>query len=138
NWYREDGTTSVGTGVALSGAQTGESYVCEVLLDEALSQQYETPQTQRFTVGESDATITFQLIAKVQIPQITVTGQVTDQEGAPLSGASIVVTALTGETLASAQSNGDGQFTLTDIPAHTARLRITLDGYYSKTLSLPL
>lgn len=138
NWYREDGTTSVGTGVALSGAQTGENYVCEVLLDEALSQQYETPQTQRFTVGESDATITFQLIAKVQIPQITVTGQVTDQEGTPLSGASIVVTALTGETLASAQSNGDGQFTLTDIPAHTARLRITLDGYYSKTLSLPL
>ncbi len=136
HWYGEDGITAAGNGTTLSGVQTGAVYVCEAVLEDALSGQYETPQRQTVTVGEADQTVTFQLTAREVIPQITVAGQVTDQAGLPLAGAAVTLTNPEGDALTSALTDEDGGFTLTDVPAQTARLRIALEGYYSKNLSL--
>ena len=137
NWYEAGGTTPAGTGAVLSGAAAEADYVCEVLLGGELLEQYEQPARQTVPAGTEDAAITFTLTQREQTPVVSVSGQVQDQDGNPLPGAQVTATLADGETQ-SAQTGTDGSFALAELPAQSVRLQIRLDGYYSKTLVLPL
>ena len=137
NWYQADGTTHAGTGDTLSGAQPESAYICEVVLGESLLEQYEQPARQTVPAGTEDAAITFTLTQREQTPVVSVSGQVQDQAGNPLPGAQVMATLADGEVRTD-QTGPDGSFALAELPAQSVRLQIRLDGYYSKTLVLPL
>lgn len=72
---------------------------------------------------------TFPVVATAQTGAATVTGILTDQSGAPVSGAVVVV--LNEATLAthSAQSNGSGAYLLTSLPVGTYVISANLTGF---------
>lgn len=137
NWYEAGGTTPAGTGAVLSGAAAEADYVCEVLLGGELLEQYEQPARQTVPAGTEDTAITFTLTQREQTPVVSVSGQVQDEAGNPLSGVQVTATLADGEVRTD-QTGPDGSFALAELPAQSVRLQIRLDGYYSKTLVLPL
>ena len=112
-------------------------YICEVVLGESLLEQYEQPARQTVPAGTEDTAITFTLTQREQTPVVSVSGQVQDEAGNPLSGVQVTATLADGEVRTD-QTGPDGSFALAELPAQSVRLQIRLDGYYSKTLVLPL
>jgi hypothetical protein len=66
----------------------------------------------------------------------TVNGQVTDESGAPISGATVVVESDAAASGADAATNADGNFSLTNIAAGTVRLTISATGFAARTLAV--
>lgn len=127
-WYQEgeDGETPVGTGAVLTGALTDCAYLCEIVLDDTLLEQYVQPERQRIDAGTTDATLTFTL---EKIPTVTVTGRILDRDGNAIAGASVSA----GQNCAT-QSGADGSFVLPEVSVDGAIVSVGKDGYYSKTV----
>ena len=127
-WYQEGetGETQVGTGAVLTGALTDCAYLCEIVLNDTLLEQYVQPERQRIDAGTADATLTFTL---EKLPTVTVTGRILDRDGHAIAGASVSA----GQNCAT-YSGTDGSFVLPEVSVDGAVVSVGKDGYYSKTV----
>ena len=122
----------LGYGSVLTPPEVGQNYTCTVTLDDALLALYQNPAP--VTVTSSANTAETVKLTLGELEKTTVTGKVTDGNGALLAGASVTLSqTVNGLTLSNGPvfSDENGVFTL-DVPAAAGSLRVSHDGYITE------
>ena len=124
NWYEKGSQTIIGRGGVLHSAEQGKEYEYEIILKEALCFDYNTPARGTAVIGDH-CEVTLEALDSV-----TVSGSVTDENGA-VPTAAIRVTQLMGDytrNIDASLNNGAFTFTAPNVPT---AVYITSDGYYT-------
>ncbi len=138
-WFKEGSHLVLAEGTTLHSAEPGKTYEYQILLDESLGMDYAEPARQTITVAEDreeDLTLSHDLLP---IPDITVTGTLTDSNGKPLSGVTVVSTQLlNGKYTRTEETKTDenGVYSLTVAKVDKGTLSFSLFGYYDKSVTL--
>ena len=103
----------------------------EVALGEELAFQYQTPGVQTVELTDTVTTLECQL---QPLPQVTLTGAVTDAEGEPLKQASVTISQSAGIYEKTQRENlpvdSDGSFSI-QLPVLETTVTAEMDGYYT-------
>ncbi len=137
-WYEKGSGAVIATGATLSGAEEDKTYEYRIVLNNTLGTVYLSPARQEVTVYEESPNPLQVTYTLERIPEITVTGQVTDGNGAPLAGVTVIAEQLVNGTHAKTEqvlTDEDGVYSLT-LARVDATLRLSVFGYYNKTASL--
>ena len=134
-WYEENGSAPVATGTPVTLADASKTYECRLVLGSELAGQYQAPAAQRLTPEDGDLIVfTLQPYAQGQL-----SGRVVDGDGAPIAGAQIEITQITGEQDPSVQTvtaAGDGSFAA-QVRNVLTSVAVRADGYYSAGRQIP-
>ncbi len=138
NWYEEGTEEPIAQGLHLYTAVKGKTYEYEILLDENLGGAYLEPLRRKITVAEDQEGALEVACALERIPDITVTGRLTDGEGNALAGATVTSTQILNNKyikVLQAETDQNGDYTLT-LARADATLQFTMPEYYNKTVTL--
>lgn len=136
-WY-ENGERLSASGGSIGVDGDTQALTYEVALGEELAFQYQTPAAQTVELTGTVTTLECQL---QPLPQVTVTGAVTDAEGKPLPGASVTISQSAGIYEKTQRENlpvdSDGSFSI-QLPVLETTVTAEMDGYYTRSRTVPL
>lgn len=136
-WY-ENGERLSASGGSIGVDGDTQALTYEVALGEELAFQYQTPGVQTVELTDTVTTLECQL---QPLPQVTVTGAVTDAEGKPLPGASVTISQSAGIYEKTQRENlpvdSDGSFSI-QLPVLETTVTAEMDGYYTRSRTVPL
>lgn len=136
-WY-ENGERLNASGGSIGVDAETQALTYEVALGEELAFQYQTPGAQTVELTDTVTTLECQL---QPLPQVTVTGAVTDAEGKPLPGASVTISQSAGIYEKTQRENlpvdSDGSFSI-QLPVLETTVTAEMDGYYTRSRTVPL
>lgn len=134
-WYENGERLSASGGSIGVDAET-QALTYEVALGEELAFQYQTPGAQTVELTDTVTTLECQL---QPLPQVTVTGAVTDAEGKLLPGASVTISQSAGIYEKTQQENlpveSDGSFSI-QLPVLETTVTAEMDGYYTRSRTI--
>lgn len=134
-WY-ENGERLSASGGSIGVDGDTQALTYEVALGEELAFQYQTPGVQTVELTDTVTTLECQL---QPLPQVTVTGAVTDAEGKPLPGASVTISQSAGIYEKTQQENlpveSDGSFSI-QLPVLETTVTAEMDGYYTRSRTI--
>ncbi|MBQ6831684.1 MAG: leucine-rich repeat protein [Oscillospiraceae bacterium] len=135
NWYIPEESTPIATGTVLSNLETG-TYEYEIIVDPSLVFTYIQPQ--RGSVDYEGGTVDIEQILE-SVGQVQISGIVTNQEGAPIKGATLCLTQVSCNTerTVTATTAADGSYAL-DVYAVAVSGTLSASGYYSRAVNLNL
>ena len=136
-WY-ENGERLSASGGSIGVDGDTQALTYEVALGEELAFQYQTPGVQTVELTDTVTTLECQL---QPLPQVTVTGAVTDAEGEPLPQASVTISQSAGIYEKTQRENlpvdSDGSFSI-QLPVLETTVTAEMDGYYTRSRTVPL
>lgn len=136
-WY-ENGERLSASGGSIGVDGDTQALTYEVALGEELAFQYQTPGVQTVELTDTVTTLECQL---QPLPQVTVTGAVTDAEGEPLKQASVTISQSAGIYEKTQRENlpvdSDGSFSI-QLPVLETTVTAEMDGYYTRSRTVPL
>ena len=136
-WY-ENGERLSASGGSIGVDGDTQALTYEVALGEELAFQYQTPGVQTVELTDTVTTLECQL---QPLPQVTLTGAVTDAEGEPLPQASVTISQSAGIYEKTQQENlpveSDGSFSI-QLPVLETTVTAEMDGYYTRSRTVPL
>ncbi len=134
-WY-ENGERLNASGGSIGVDAETQALTYEVALGEELAFQYQTPGAQTVELTDTVTTLECQL---QPLPQVTVTGAVTDAEGKLLPGASVTISQSAGIYEKTQQENlpveSDGSFSI-QLPVLETTVTAEMDGYYTRSRTI--
>lgn len=134
-WY-ENGERLSASGGSIGVDGDTQALTYEVALGEELAFQYQTPGVQTVELTDTVTTLECQL---QPLPQVTVTGAVTDAEGKPLPGASVTISQSAGIYEKTQRENlpvdSDGSFSI-QLPVLETTVTAEMDGYYTRSRTI--
>lgn len=134
-WY-ENGERLSASGGSIGVDGDTQALTYEVSLGEELAFQYQTPAAQTVELTDTVTTLECQL---QPLPQVTVTGAVTDAEGKPLPGASVTISQSAGIYEKTQRENlpvdSDGSFSI-QLPVLETTVTAEMDGYYTRNRTI--
>lgn len=136
-WY-ENGERLSASGGSIGVDGDTQALTYEVSLGEELAFQYQTPAAQTVELTGTVTTLECQL---QPLPQVTLTGAVTDAEGEPLKQASVTISQSAGIYEKTQRENlpvdSDGSFSI-QLPVLETTVTAEMDGYYTRSRTVPL
>lgn len=136
-WY-ENGERLNASGGSIGVDAETQALTYEVALGEELAFQYQTPGAQTVELTDTVTTLECQL---QPLPQVTLTGAVTDAEGEPLPQASVTISQSAGIYEKTQRENlpvdSDGSFSI-QLPVLETTVTAEMDGYYTRSRTVPL
>lgn len=136
-WY-ENGERLSASGGSIGVDGDTQALTYEVALGEELAFQYQTPGVQTVELTDTVTTLECQL---QPLPQVTLTGAVTDAEGEPLKQASVTISQSAGIYEKTQRENlpvdSDGSFSI-QLPVLETTVTAEMDGYYTRSRTVPL
>ncbi|MCU7651290.1 leucine-rich repeat protein [Acutalibacter sp. LFL-21] len=136
-WY-ENGERLNASGGSIGVDGDTQALTYEVALGEELAFQYQTPGVQTVELTDTVTTLECQL---QPLPQVTLTGAVTDAEGEPLKQASVTISQSAGIYEKTQRENlpvdSDGSFSI-QLPVLETTVTAEMDGYYTRSRTVPL
>lgn len=134
-WY-ENGERLSASGGSIGVDGDTQALTYEVALGEELAFQYQTPGVQTVELTDTVTTLECQL---QPLPQVTLTGAVTDAEGEPLPQASVTISQSAGIYEKTQQENlpveSDGSFSI-QLPVLETTVTAEMDGYYTRSRTI--
>lgn len=134
-WY-ENGERLNASGGSIGVDADTQALTYEVALGEELAFQYQTPAAQTVELTGTVTTLECQL---QPLPQVTLTGAVTDAEGEPLKQASVTISQSAGIYEKTQQENlpveSDGSFSI-QLPVLETTVTAEMDGYYTRSRTI--
>ena len=134
-WY-ENGERLSASGGSIGVDADTQALTYEIALGEELAFQYQTPGVQTVELTDTVTTLECQL---QPLPQVTVTGAVTDAEGKPLPGASVTISQSAGIYEKTQRENlpvdSDGSFSI-QLPVLETTVTAEMDGYYTRSRTI--
>lgn len=134
-WY-ENGERLNASGGSIGVDAETQALTYEVALGEELAFQYQTPGVQTVELTDTVTTLECQL---QPLPQVTLTGAVTDAEGEPLPQASVTISQSAGIYEKTQQENlpveSDGSFSI-QLPVLETTVTAEMDGYYTRSRTI--
>lgn len=134
-WY-ENGERLNASGGSIGVDGDTQALTYEVALGEELAFQYQTPGAQTVELTDTVTTLECQL---QPLPQVTLTGAVTDAEGEPLKQASVTISQSAGIYEKTQQENlpveSDGSFSI-QLPVLETTVTAEMDGYYTRSRTI--
>lgn len=136
-WY-ENGERLSASGGSIGVDGDTQALTYEVALGEELAFQYQTPGVQTVELTDTVTTLECQL---QPLPQVTLTGAVTDAEGEPLKQASVTISQSAGIYEKTQRENlpvnSDGSFSI-QLPVLETTVTAEMDGYYTRSRTVSL
>ena len=134
-WY-ENGERLSASGGSIGVDGDTQALTYEVALGEELAFQYQTPGVQTVELTDTVTTLECQL---QPLPQVTLTGAVTDAEGEPLKQASVTISQSAGIYEKTQRENlpvdSDGSFSI-QLPVLETTVTAEMDGYYTRSRTI--
>lgn len=134
-WY-ENGERLSASGGSIGVDGDTQALTYEVSLGEELAFQYQTPAAQTVELTDTVTTLECQL---QPLPQVTLTGAVTDAEGEPLKQASVTISQSAGIYEKTQRENlpveSDGSFSI-QLPVLETTVTAEMDGYYTRSRTI--
>lgn len=134
-WY-ENGERLNASGGSIGVDAETQALTYEIALGEELAFQYQTPGVQTVELTDTVTTLECQL---QPLPQVTLTGAVTDAEGEPLKQASVTISQSAGIYEKTQRENlpvdSDGSFSI-QLPVLETTVTAEMDGYYTRSRTI--
>lgn len=134
-WY-ENGERLGASGGSIGVDADTQALTYEIALGEELAFQYQTPGVQTVELTDTVTTLECQL---QPLPQVTLTGAVTDAEGEPLKQASVTISQSAGIYEKTQRENlpvdSDGSFSI-QLPVLETTVTAEMDGYYTRSRTI--